>query len=290
MNLTEARRLIFSGGGLRGIAYVGALLAIKDRLNVEPCDLPELQECVGCSIGSLVAALICMRFTVTEMHSFLMSVDLHSMFGVSYESIITTFAVNDGAALQEMVSKALAYKGFQQSCTLAEFQKKCKLQLRVAITDLTNAKYVLASAETMPLMPVATALVASMSLPPLFGPKFFNGILYSDGGLMNSFPFDNRPGDIGMKLTWYVESSNPMDNIISYYTRVLSCLQIPHETTDVQSNVFHIDVGNFSAFKLEAGNIHEHILRLILNGYRQVNLQIDNRVQSVPDPLKYLNG
>ena len=289
MFFKECERLVFSGGGLRGIAYVGALLALKDRTGLEAYEFPRLKEAVGCSIGSLIALFICMQATVSEMHSFLQHLDLQSMFSVSYESVISTFAFNDGSVLLKMVQDALALRNLPANITLAEFQKKTTLKLTIGITDLTSATYVLANAETMPTMPLVTALVASMSLPPIFGPQKFNGHLYSDGGLINSFPLDG-PKDMGFKLTWYVDSTSPMENILSYYTRVLNILQLPKEPETTVSNVFYIDVGNYSAFKVDAHTINETIVRLMLNGYRQVNLQFDHSSPSPPDPLKFLNG
>jgi predicted acylesterase/phospholipase RssA len=290
MKFSECERLVFSGGGLRGIAYIGALLAIKDRTKgLELYDCPKLKEVVGCSIGSLIATFICMKVSVSEMHSFLYSLDLQNMFSVSYESVISTFAFNDGSILEKMVQDALALRNVPANITLGDFQKKYTLKLKIGITDLTTATYVLASSETMPSMPLALALVASMSLPPIFGPQKFNGHLYSDGGLINSFPLEG-PTDIGFKLSWYVDPTSPMENILSYYTRVLSILQLPKEKEEEYSNVYSIDVGNFSAFRVDPNTLHETIVRLILNGYRQVNLQFDQTSSSLHDPLKFLNG
>lgn len=292
MNVLSAERLVFSGGGLRGIAYLGALLAIRDRLNVEICDLPNLKQVSGCSIGSFVALLICMKFTVLEMQSFMHNLNLSKMFEISYESIVSTFAMNDASVLTQMVVDALAVKGLSPTTTFFDLKKKYVLDLLVGATDLTDAKFELLSYKNYPSMPIVTAVVASMSLPPVFPPQKFNMKLLSDGGLMNSFPIALFPVEntLGFKLAWYVDAASPKENILTYYTRVLQCLQVPMETSTASYKVFHIDVGNFSAFRVDSSSIHENVVRMMLNGYRQVNLQLDSETQVVPDPCKFLRS
>jgi NTE family protein len=290
MDILESERFVFSGGGLRGIAYLGALLALKDRTGREVHEYPALKEVVGCSIGAFVALLVAMECTVVEMQTIMQTLDLSKVFEVSYESIITTFAINDATALTKMVVDALAMKNVPTNCTFADFSRRFKMKVSVGITDLTNAKFVLASHETTPTMPVLTAVVASMSLPPMFPPQKWGGMMLSDGGLMNSFPIDMFPVErtLGFKLAWYVDAASPMENVLTYYTRVLQCLQLPLDAAHERYKIIHIDVGNISAFRTEG--ISESSARLLLNGYRQTNLQFDRETQVHPDPCKYIRN
>lgn len=292
MDVLSAERLVFSGGGLRGIAYLGALSAIRDRLKVEIYELPALKHVVGCSIGSFVALLICMKFTIAEMQAFMQGLNLSKMFEASYESIITTFAMNDASVLTEMVLDAMALRNLGPTTTFADLKKRFPLDLSVGATELTDAKFELLSARTYPTMPVATAVVASMSLPPVFPPQKFNLKMLSDGGLMNSFPIALFPVErtIGFKLAWYVDAASPTENMLTYYTRVLQCLQVPMESNDDAYSVFHIDVGNFSAFRVESHTIQENIVRMLLQGYRQTNIQLDSETRATHDPCKFIRN
>lgn len=292
MDVDNVERMVFSGGGLRGIAYLGALLAIRDRTQKEPCTLAK--QFAGCSIGSLVACLLVLQFSVSEIHEFLHSLDLGCVFGVSYESMLTTFAMNDGSSLVKLVSDALSVKQIPLHATFADLQKLYPAKLHVGVSDLTDATFVLASADTTPTMPVVHALVASMSLPPLFKPQRWNGHLYTDGGIMDGFPIRKFPkaGTLGFKISWYIDPS-PMDSILSYYTRVLACIQMHHEQDtnfDKDYSIFHIDVGNFSAFHVDASRIAEQVVYLVLNGYRQVNVQLDKPITDYPNPRKFLHN
>ena len=286
MNTIE--RLIFSGGGIRGIAFLGALMGLRDVLDKEPCQMG-LKQVVGCSVGSLVALLIVLGYTIDEMENYLGSLDLSELSTVTMESVLTQFAMNDGRTLWKMTQEALKGKNKSLDLTLADVPT-----LYVVVTDITKAKCRILSAETDPAMSVSKAVAASMSLPPMFAPIKHQGSLLCDGGLMNNFPINDFPseGTLAFRTAWYVDPTPP-DNLLTYYNRILACLQVPMELSyqkSDQDKIMTIDVGPMATlrFNIDKG-IPEQVSALVLQGYRQSHAFFAKKRHILfKDPLSYL--
>jgi len=300
MEHQNIQRIVFSGGGIRGIAFLGTLLAMKDLWDIEPCNFQSLQELVGCSIGALVALILCIKFKVSEMQAFLNSIDLSELATVNVESVVTTFGMNDGHTLWALTHQALQLKKIPVNITFAELYKLTNIKLHIFVTDLGKATSRQLSVDTDPHMSVAQAVVASMSLPPMFSPIKYNTSLLCDGGLMNNFPISNFPseGTLGIRLAWYVDP-NPPDTLLGYYTRVLACIQVSQkrmESLECErhgSQIILLDVGPMNTLHFDASkSILEQILSIVLQGYRQTIKRISNSktIFQNNDPVLYLQN
>ena len=70
----EKTKLVLSGGGIKGIAHVGALYAL-DKLDI----LNNITEFAGTSVGSLVLALYVIGYKPVEMYEFIKAFNFKSV-------------------------------------------------------------------------------------------------------------------------------------------------------------------------------------------------------------------
>jgi predicted acylesterase/phospholipase RssA len=130
----------------------------------------------------------------------------------------------------------------------------------------------------------------------MFPPVKHQGALLCDGGLMNNFPVNDFPteGTLGFRVAWYVDPSPP-DNLLTYYTRILACLQVPmelsYQTCD-QDKIMTIDVGPMATLRFSVQkSIAEQVSALVLQGYRQSHSFFAKKKHILfKDPLTYING
>lgn len=290
-------RLVFSGGGIRGISYLGALMALRDMYDKEPKDLG-LKEIAGCSVGSLVALLVVLQMSIKEMEQFLDALSLDALTEINVDALLSTFAMNDGSCLYDMTRLAFSMKNIPETVTFKELAALHPNgpKIHISVTDLNTASPKLFSVDTDPDMSVLKAVVASMSLPPTFAPVKHNGSLLCDGGLMNNFPVQTFPtkGTIGFRIAWYVDPTKP-ESILSYYTRVLSCIQVGNEKRELEyiknNNLYVImlDVGSLGTLRFDTNKtIREQISSSVLLGYRQANQQLRVPIQIHSEPTAFL--
>lgn len=154
--------LVLSGGGIRGMAHVGLIAAMREFDWDAKC-------IAGSSIGALVGALYAAEYTPEDMLDFFENTPLlqYNFFTINKAGLINTERYFD------------AFKSYFPKNSFEDLSK----ELFVIATDLLGGKeHAFHSGELI------HPLLASAALTPVFSPLEFEGVLYADGGIMNNFP------------------------------------------------------------------------------------------------------
>jgi len=156
------RGLVLSGGGVRGIAHIGILKALEEmRITFDYI--------AGTSAGSIVGALYAAGHTPDHIFELVKNLSIFKTVRPAFAW--TGFLTLNG--LKEVLLKNIPANDFS----------KLKIPLTVAATDIKNGQiHYFNSGE------LASALVASSSIPAIFNPVQLNGHLYVDGGILDNLP------------------------------------------------------------------------------------------------------
>ena len=261
--------LVFSGGGVRGLAYVGALMAFRDLHGRDASE--HFKTFAGTSVGALFALVCAIGAPLEGAVGLFSSIGLETLFQKDPTHLLTSFSLNDGSAIRSLLESLLALKGLQKDITLAGLHEHTGKTLVIGAVDLHSASALyLDHTNDGAGMPVVKAVLGSMALPPLFAPVRHGPLTLIDGGLLDNFPvhiFDPKK-TLGLRTNWYIDPANPMTDISAYYTRVLYILQLSMHamqtslSAEYPNNVY-IDLGPMSAQNVEV-NVQEAIFK----GYR----------------------
>lgn len=98
INHTKIRikNLVFKGGGPRGIAYIGALNALEEKLREQNKDLSQIQRVAGTSAGAITAVLLSVGYTPKEMEKILMEDDLQTFLDTGFKDSLNIIKGKDG--------------------------------------------------------------------------------------------------------------------------------------------------------------------------------------------------
>ena len=288
--------IVFSGGGVRGLSYAGVLLAFKDTYGITIGS--HFKTFAGSSVGAFFAMVCAIDVDVGEALDAFKSVGLEAIFSKDPTWLLTNFALNNGDALKNLVTRILESKVLHAGITLGELFAKTHKTLIITVVDLlTSAVHYLDHMNEGRDVPVVSAIMGSMALPPLFPPVAQSigskQILMMDGGLLDTFPlakFDPEK-TLGIRSSWYIDPS-PVTDISSYYTRVLSILQlsmhsIQSSITETYPFVIFIDLGTIKA---DDTNVDPN--SLVFKGYRAAISRFANSKSIVAyseDPTKFLS-
>lgn len=192
-NIISPRWYVFSGGGMRGLSYIGALEVLGQATITN-------RAYAGVSIGALVAFLCSIGKTTTELRSIAHDLDFETLQHVDEETllgILDTCGIDDGAGLRAFLERLLVGAGFKPAATFGDlkalgqgFNANALTQLRIYATRLADGVLVEFSARKTPGVRLTDALAASMALPLYFTPVVIDGVAYVDGGLTNNYPID----------------------------------------------------------------------------------------------------
>lgn len=192
--------LVLEGGGVKGIAYAGALKVLEDK-NI----LPQIDKVAGTSAGAISAALVSMRYSAAEIETIVNNTNFASFEdhkGIFH--IPSKYGLYQGEAFLDWMKKQISNKGIPEDATFADFIEKHNcLDLRVFATDLNMHQVKEFSYKNTPTTIVAEAVRASMSIPLFFEAwQFPNGIpdnhIYVDGGTVYNYPISTF--DVGNDL------------------------------------------------------------------------------------------
>ena len=238
---------VFSGGGIKGLALVGACAAIEERGF-------RFKRVAGTSAGSLIAGLIAAGYTSTEMANLLDELDLKKFLDsrkTVFPSALTKWlfvywrlGLYKGDELECWIAEVLAARGLRTFGDLAPDA------LRIIASDLTNGRLLILP-DDLPKygvdprnFPVARAIRMSCSLPFFFEPVKLRDRVGSnivvDGGVLSNFPMwlfdkDNvkkvRPV-LGVKLSQNLiqQPTNNIKNALQMFEALFETMKDAHDS------------------------------------------------------------
>lgn len=195
------KNLIFEGGGVKGIAYVGALRVLQQK-----GILDGIRRVGGTSAGAIMAVLCGLNYELAEIERILKTLDFRSFLDDSWgivrnsKRLIQDYGWYKGDFFREWMSGIIRDKTGNSESTFAEVQKRVVpggfREMYFVGTNLSTRFAEVFSAEHTPRMCIADAVRISMSIPLFFAAKRgFRDDVYVDGGLLDNYPvklFDRR--------------------------------------------------------------------------------------------------
>jgi predicted acylesterase/phospholipase RssA len=254
------RRLLFSGGGVRVVSYLGALQVLQEQ-NL----LIHVREFCGVSAGALIALMLALGYSQHVLERFCFEYDFSELGCIEPDALLEsmeTFGVNSGENLRSLIRKVLHHKGFGPDTTFGELQASGTVKgIRIWATDIQYIKLLEFSAEKTPTIPIQLALYASMSLPMVFTPIKHpdTHTLLLDGGVLDNYPIGSfTEKEVEETLGFVFEFKSfpvQVDDIMSFLSLLTSGYYMPSYQSTFQKhkcNTIVVPCQEFSSVKFEA--------------------------------------
>lgn len=273
---TLYRNLVFKGGGVRGIAYMGALEVLDEYRIIE-----NIERVAGTSAGAIAAAILSLRLPIPETRDLFNTLELSKIpqssnkpkrwkiLGITEEENYHRFLTKYGwyssqyfyEWLMEVIGEQCDGNG---RATFEEFQQRGFRDLHIVAANISRQRSEVFSVQNTPYVAVADAVRMSMSIPIFFeslqfdGKSFGEGDYYVDGGLFDNFPmhiFDQpelagRNWSFREGINWetlglflypdnYLNPTDPEipSNVWEYLSLALRNLYQSHELASYQSSI-----------------------------------------------------
>jgi NTE family protein len=208
--------LVFEGGGVKGIALVGAFSVLEEE-GYEP------QNMAGASAGAIVAALIAAGYGSGDLKEIIAELDYNRFKDEALEdrfplgaalSILKDLGIYEGEDFVEWMSgllEARDVRTFGDLVRREDVELRYRYKLQVIASDVTERRLLVLPRDAPKLgiqnpddIEVAHAVRMSMSIPIFFEPvRFANREtggehLIVDGGMLSNFP------------VWLFDSDEPL--------------------------------------------------------------------------------
>ena len=204
----EYSYLALEGGGVKGIAYAGAIRALEDA-----GILRSIKGVAGSSAGAIAATLIGMGMTGSEIETELKNQDFQSLlhggqkllFGLpgvtpqvkipnifkGMHRLQKVYGWYSGRKIEEAAEEVLTRKTGIENVTFAQLYERTGVLLRITGTCVNSGKLVYFDKRATPNMRVSKAVHISSAIPFFFEPVKHEGRLYIDGGALRNLPLDS---------------------------------------------------------------------------------------------------
>ena len=228
--------IALGGGGLKGIAYIGALKALNE-LGIKPDYLS------GTSSGSIFAIFYAMGFTPEEMkpraeqyYKMLTSLDKKPIIkaGVTYATsgVARIEGIISGEKISKLVDDLATEKGIENMnqidmnfaiCTVDTIStNECIFLSKECKVKDENVDYIYNA-------PVGIATRASMSFPAIFTPCNYEKYNFIDGGTKDNLPIKilkNMGADKTLALSFKIDEYIPREDIFAILLRAVDIFSL----------------------------------------------------------------
>ena len=175
---------IFTGGSIRGAAYVGALRAMEELGVNNKCF-------VGSSVGSVIGTFYAAGCSPDELEDIVNDINFELFKDINF-TLTKDFSISKGEHFLEWIREIIERKyygtsyekGQNKPVTFADFPK----DIVILTTDINTTEVKVFSKKTTPDFEVAMAVRISSSMPGLLKPLSYQGHILVDGDLSRSWP------------------------------------------------------------------------------------------------------
>jgi len=220
----QVRHLIFSGGGIKGLSYIGCFKALEEMKIID-----DLESCSGCSIGAVISMLIVLGYTGEELYDFILHFDYNDIRDLNFIQALSNYGLETGERVLCFLGAMIKRKTGNKQTTFAELYQHNPIRLTINATNLHTYKVAYFDYERTPDMPVLLALRMSISVPFLIKPVSHEHQFYVDGGLLDNLPISQAP-DSEETVAFDLEpisdlgSSWHINSLESYIYHVFGCI------------------------------------------------------------------
>lgn len=194
--------LIFAGGGIKCLAFIGALEVLDDHGH-----LTKIKRVIGSSAGAMVAVLVACKFTPMEIYHVISTLNFTSLLDNSSVirnlwRLIFSYGYYDSWPVIQVVAEALRERGIPDTITFQEVYEQFGTELVITGTCLNKRRVEYFCRKTHPDMSIILATKISASLPIFFEPVEYQGNIYTDGAVLCGMPIHIlKPIDPKLKRT-----------------------------------------------------------------------------------------
>lgn len=281
--IKNLKTCVFAGGGIKCLAYVGALQELRDSLGVDfGAKSPKLEQVVGVSAGTLISLMIVLGYSVAEITESSSLTNVSDIIETDISRIICgEISIDCGEKLKIYVESLLTTKGIKKNITFKELFLLTNISFIMYATDLDNCSIVTISEQTYPSLQVVEGMLASMSLPLIYPPVMSpGGNMWVDGGILENYPISRFAADTTLGFDFTSSTSLKADSLINFVLRVMAVQQAPLDYVAWKSlselhkkHTVLIDTGKMSFIKAIADNVNLEARESILKAGKEAIFQ-----------------
>lgn len=221
--------LVLSGGGVKGIAYVGVFKKLKE-LNIN------IKEICTVSVGAIMGLLYVLGYNYEELVSEIKMQNMDTLRDIKISNFLSKYGIDSGKNIIKWIEYLLEGKGYSKDITFMELYNNTSIKYRVLATNLNKYETMIFDYINCPDMKITRAIRMSIGIPFVFTVQKYKGDVLVDGAIVNNYPIDlykdRLESVLGMNVVTSVEKGDigkinqVIGDISGYIFNVMNCFLV----------------------------------------------------------------
>lgn len=238
--------IVLSGGGSKGVAYLGVLKRLKE-LDSDEDIIVDVKRVICVSIGCLFGLVLMLNYEYEEIEEEILEKDLTLLQDIKVSRFVSRYGLDSGKKIMRWIETLIIKKGLSKDITFGELYKHNQKHYQVLATNLNKHRFTVFDYISTPGIKITDAIRMSIAIPFVFTKSMYKGDVHVDGGLISNFPIylveDDIPNVLGVRLVSMDESiisniDNKVGDITEFCVNVMSCFMVHREQQSVQANKY----------------------------------------------------
>ena len=244
-DLLSCQHVIFSGGGLRCVFHLIAMIYLETISRLSDISTPSWLEQVKGYAGSSGGAVIGLLMTLNVDPLLALHLILQLPFASLYKSVPITNWLSDkaifsGTFLDNLLTGAMLNRCGRRNITFAQLRIITGKSLVVRTVNLSHMKLHCFCDQCTPNANVIDAVIASTSIPFVLSPAIIEDCQHVDGGLLQNTPvaFFEFPS-LMLKINFYPDISDA-DSLLKRFLNKNNNTEVTKKTRNCEDLAFYL--------------------------------------------------
>ena len=220
-----------SGGGTKGLIYVGVLDALEDHMDKLGKSYYQwrssLKGLSGTSAGCVCCLLVLLGFDKFQRSRLVKNIfcDMRNIVPCPDITLMaTSYGLENGTTFKKQIQDMLNISGLSPETTLGDIKRLFGKEFVCVCSDLQRQKPIYLSSTETPQIKVYDAVYMSCSIPFVFAPMKYNGNYMIDGSMTEDVPliFDKD-----LTLFLVISKTNEKEQVHSWPEYIYCLLKFP---------------------------------------------------------------
>lgn len=227
MNHEKCKNMIICGGGINGIAIVGALYEFMNKDLIK-----NFNTFMGISVGALISLLLVTGYNKDEIMNIFLDIEMEEFSDFKITRFLKDYGLDNGENIKKLLKALLIYKEYSPDLTFQELLTKTNKNLIIVGTNVNLGRPIFYNAKNFPNKKIVDAIRVSVSFPGIYTPVIDGDHFLVDGGILEPYPidyFDDPETVIGFLIKNNIPNCEKIkhyntDSLESYYMSIINIL------------------------------------------------------------------
>jgi NTE family protein len=215
--------LVFSGGGLKGIAYTGCIQALEE-FDI----LKDIKRVSATSVGSLFSFGMLLGYTSSQIKELVFKVDLTFLKDINADNLLNfpvNFGIDSGDKIEKILAILIKKKGYLPEINFQQFYEVTKIDFIVVGSCVNKQIPCYFNYKTWPKLSVLKAIRISCGFPFLYNAVKLEDDIYVDGCLFENTPVSCFKDEMEKTMVFRINNNVTYEHKLSnYIMNMFGCL------------------------------------------------------------------